>query len=106
MKIKFLHLKPIQIVSLVLVLTLSFPTSIFARTLDDIQKEIDQKQAELDALNKDVNSAQGKLNSSRAAKNAAQGKLAALQAEIDEINDQIEYNKIKTEQLKQSTELK
>ncbi len=99
-------LKNFVAILLVLILLTAFPLSAFARTLDDIQNDIDQMEGELDSITQELDAAQSSLNSSQSKKNSAHGKLQELEAEIQLIADQLEYNKIKIDVLEKSRKLK
>lgn len=97
--------------SLIILLTVIFvglisPLPAFARTLDEIQDEIDAKADELSKINSELEKAKSNLNSSTEKKNSVSGSLKSLDAEIKTIEDQLEYNKIRTNFLKESQELK
>jgi predicted nucleic acid-binding Zn-ribbon protein len=82
------------------------PLSVFARTLDEIEQDIQEKESTLDKFNKELTAAKEKLDSSNSRKENASGRLEELEAEISYIHDQLEYNKIKTKVIEDQKNIK
>lgn len=81
--------------------TLVFPVHIAARSLDEIQQEIDAQNQSLSDVQKQLLQAEKNLKNIEGSINSAQGEIPRLEAEIKQIQAQIELNKL---QIQQSTE--
>jgi len=106
--IRFRRIKILFILLFTLIFLLGFFSlqKIDARTVDDIQKEIDAKKVELDQINQGLKQAKNNLDSSQSRKDKAQGLLNKLKADIENIENQIEYNNLQIQLLTQSIALK
>ena len=83
--------KAAVIISLVLAISFCFgTTSVYAKPLSELQKEIEQKQEELEKGQKKEKDLSSKVN--------------ALEKEIYDLNDQIEVSEVRLEELKKDLE--
>ncbi len=80
--------------------------TVSARTSEEIQKDIDAKNAQLKELQKNLSKAQTDLNGYTAKKNSSSSQISSIDAEIKEIQAQIDLNALKLQELEQSKELK
>lgn len=77
-----------------------------ARTLDDIQKEIDKQKQSLNDVNSQLSNAEKVLKSSQASLNSTQGEIPRLEAEIAQIQAEIDLNKIQLQVAEETEKLK
>jgi len=102
--------KIIRIMVVLLVVVILIPPNLYsgvdARSIDDIQDDIDQKNGELDQVEANLASAQSKLNQLVASLQSAEGEIPKLKAEIEQIDANIEWNSLQMEFLNESKNLK
>ncbi len=102
-----MKLKHLIIFSLTLVTTFSaYLTPAFAKTAEEIQQEINAKNAQLSELQKKLSESQKNLNYYKSQKDSASSESAKIDAEISEIETQIELNNLKLQELEQSKSIK
>ncbi|MBL8014885.1 MAG: hypothetical protein JNK26_01700 [Candidatus Doudnabacteria bacterium] len=92
---------------LLLVACLVLPVnSVSARSLDDIQEEIDQQNENLNGVKSELSNAEAALRNAEAALSNTQGEIPRLEAEIKQIQAQIEVNRLQISEATETQKLK
>lgn len=105
MPYKFLKIKK-TLIALCLLLTLLSPLIVSASSLDEIQVQIDQQQANLASIQSQLDEAKENLNSLQAGLNQSLGEIPRLEAEIKELEAEIIYNELQSDLLSEQEKLK
>lgn len=93
--------------SLVLLFTFfSAGAPIWSRSLEEINRDIIQKQEQLSGVESELEEAQAQLAERQSAQNTAQTEVDKIQAEINAIDAQIKVNKLESERLADQLALK
>jgi peptidoglycan hydrolase-like amidase len=96
--------------TLIVIIALAMGTQILApisaRSLGDIQDEIEQKTEELKEIEEDLNAAEKELKDKRAVEDSAEGEIAKLNAEIESIDAQLQFNQMRLSNLQEQKTLK
>ncbi|MBN1916238.1 hypothetical protein JW796_04655 [Candidatus Dojkabacteria bacterium] len=78
----------------------------YAKTTEEIQLELERKNAELSKLQEKLGNIQKDLNYYASQRNSTNSAYAQIDAEMKEIEAQIEYNNLKLEELEQNKYIK
>jgi predicted nucleic acid-binding Zn-ribbon protein len=105
-----MHYKKIITIIIVISFTVSINSfglvNAFARTSDDVAKEIEEKKEELEDKKRELEEAEESLENSKKRKENVEGRLNQLDADIDYIENQINVKSSRVNALNQEKELK
>lgn len=102
-KLKFPHII-VLIVCASMMLTQVVP--VFARSIDDIQDDINQQTSELAKIKKQLQDAQANLSKWKGSLASAQGQIPKLEAQIQEVQATIDLNKVQIDLTQKQQKLK
>lgn len=88
------------------IISLVFPAHIAARSIDDIQREIDAQNQNLSSVQNQLSQAEKNLKNIEGSLNSVQGEIPRLEAEIKQIQAQVEVNKLLIQQSNETKKLK
>jgi len=97
-----------NIIKTCLVLFLLFSGSFvsYAKTTEEIEAEIKEKQNELEQINNELENAESVLEASKANKEASKSEIAKVEAELLELETQLKVNRLKQEQVRFEIDVK
>lgn len=82
------------------------PLHVYARTSEEIEKEIEEKEKELEDLNSDLEDAKNQLENSKSLKTSSLSEVEKTKKELTEVETELEINQLSKQQLEQQIELK
>ncbi len=101
-----LGIKRVSTFVLCLVLLAISTAPIYAKSLEEINLEISQKQESLDKLKADLKAAQDDYNAKKSVQDSASSEANKLQAEIDALNAEVLYNTYRIQEIEENKLLK
>jgi SpoIID/LytB domain protein len=91
---------------MVLAFCISTIPAVYARSLNDITSELNQKQAELKKLQENLKQAESDLKTKKEAAAKSTDAVGKIQSQIDEIDATLKYNQLQMDELGKAKKLK
>jgi len=109
MRLRQSFIKKLKLNSIIALIILSTfilsPISTYAKTIEEIEKEIQQKQEELKKLENDLKNSEENIKKYENDKTGASSEIASLEIEIAQIEEEIKANELESQKLQSEIEI-